>query len=324
MNEIEIYKTPDGKTEVEVQFEGETFWLTLNQIATLFERDKSVISRHLKNIFRSGELIEKATVAKNATVQKEAARTVKREIEYYNLDAILSVGYRVNSKRGTQFRQWATQRLKDYLVKGFAVNQKRLEQLQQTIRLISKKGEVENLQLDEAKGLLEIIGNYTDSFVLLNQYDSHKLTAGKLTEDITYEIKYEEARKAIDELRKQLKKKKEASDFFGKEKDQGFRSSLQSIVQTFDGKYLYPSIEEQAAHLLYFIIKNHSFTDGNKRVGAFLFIWFLEKNKHRFKKSGEVKINDNGLTALALLVAQSKPEEKELMIKLIMNLINSR
>ncbi|TAN13779.1 MAG: virulence factor [Chitinophagaceae bacterium] len=179
MNEIEIYKTPDGKTEVEVQFEGETFWLTLNQIATLFERDKSVISRHLKNIFRSGELIEKATVAKNATVQKEAARTIKREIEYYNLDAILSVGYRVNSKRGTQFRQWTTQRLKDYLEKGFAVNQKRIEQLQQTIRLISKKGEVENLQLDEAKGLLEIIGNYTNSFVLLNQFDSHNLAFNK-------------------------------------------------------------------------------------------------------------------------------------------------
>ena len=176
--------------------------------------------------------------------------------------------------------------------------------------------------MQEAKGLLEIISHYTNSFVLLNQYDSNNLAAGKLNENITYEIRYDEAKAAVSELKKQLKKKKEVTDLFGNEMDEGFKSSLQSIVQTFGGNYLYPSIEEQAAHLLYFVIKNHSFTDGNKRIGAFLFVWFLEKNKHRFKKSGEVKINDNGLTALALLVAQSKTEEKELMIKLIINLIN--
>ena len=241
---------------------------------------------------------------------------------FYNLDAILSVGYRVNSKRGTQFRQWATQRLKDYLVKGVAINQKRLEQLKQTIQLISEGGKTEALQMQEAKGLLEIISNYTQSFILLNQFDSSNLSSEKLNENITYEINYDEARKAVNELRKQLVKRKEAAVLFGNEKDEGFKSSLQSIVQTFGGRYLYPSIEEQAAHLLYFIIKNHSFSDGNKRIGAFLFVWFLEKNKHRFKKSGEVKINDNGLTALALLVAQSNPSDKELMIKLIINLIN--
>ncbi|MEO0075940.1 MAG: virulence protein RhuM/Fic/DOC family protein [candidate division WOR-3 bacterium] len=322
MNEIEIYKTPDGSTQVEVRFEGETFWLSLNQIAQLFEKDKSVISRHLHNIYKEGELERKSTVAKNATVQIEAGRKVTREIQYYNLDAILSVGYRVNSKRGTQFRQWATQRLKDYLVKGYALNQKRLEELGKMVHLIEQSGKAETLQLQEAKGLLDILSHYAKSFVLLNQYDHQSLPNDKLNENITYEIKYNEAKAAIAELKKQLVAKKEATDLFGKEKDESFKSSLQSIVQTFGGKYLYPSIEEQAAHLLYFVIKNHSFVDGNKRIGAFLFVWFLEKNKHRFKKSGEPKINDNGLTALALLVAQSRPEEKDLMIKLITNLIH--
>ncbi|MCC6181963.1 MAG: virulence protein RhuM/Fic/DOC family protein [Bacteroidia bacterium] len=320
-NRIEIYKTQDGKAQVEVRLDGETFWLSLNQIATLFDRDKSVISRHLKTIYKEGELTKDATVAKNATVQIEAGREVKRVIEYYNLDAILSIGYRVNSKRGTQFRQWATQRLKDYLVQGYAMNQKRLEQLQQTIQLISKSGKTANLQVQEAQGLLEIIANYTQSFVLLNQYDANRLSDEQLNEQITYSIQYNEAKAAIAELKKQLIAQREATELFGNEKDKSFKSSLQSIVQTFDGKYLYSSIEEQAAHLLYFIIKNHSFSDGNKRIGAFLFVWFLEKNKHRFKKSGELKINDNGLTALALLVAQSNSEEKELMIKLIINLI---
>jgi prophage maintenance system killer protein len=210
------------------------------------------------------------------------------------------------------------------LVQGYAINQKRLEELGKMVQLIEQSGKTEQLQLSEAKGLLEILGNYTKSFILLNQYDSHSLKAGKLSENITYVIEYNEAVVAIAELKKQLMAKKEATDLFGKEKDSSFKSSLQSIVQIFDGQYLYPSIEEQASHLLYFVIKNDSFNDGNKRIGAFLFVWFLEKNKHRFKKSGELKINDNGLTAIALLVAQSKPEEKELMVQLIINLIADR
>ncbi|MDW8332293.1 MAG: virulence protein RhuM/Fic/DOC family protein [Cyclobacteriaceae bacterium] len=323
MSEIIIYQTPDRQTQVEVRFEGETFWLSLPQIAELFEKDKSVISRHLKNIYREGELTKKSTVAKNATVQLEGGRKVKRMIEYYNLDAILSVGYRVNSKRGTQFRHWATQRLKDYLVQGYAINQKRLEELGKMVQLIEQTGRAENLQLSEAKGLLDILSHYTRSFILLNQYDRRSLKTDKLNENITYEISYSEAKAAIAELKKQLITKNEATELFGKEKDESFKSSLQSIVQTFDGKYVYPSIEEQAAHLLYFVIKNHSFVDGNKRIGAFLFVWFLEKNKHRFKPTGELKINDNGLTAIALLVAQSHPEEKELMIQLIINLISN-
>ena len=326
MKEIEIYKSLDGQTQVEVQFNKDTVWLTQAQLGELFQRERSVITKHINNVFKEGELKEKEVCANFAHTTKHGAikgKTQETVSKYYNLDIIISVGYRVNSKRGTQFRQWATQRLKDYLVKGYAINQLRLDQLQKVVSIIQQSGNTDSLQLAEAKGLLEILSNYTQSFVLLNQYDSNNLKTGKLNENITYEIKYDEAKSAVTELKKQLIKKKEATYLFGNEKDQGFKSSLQSIVQTFDGKYLYPSIEEQAAHLLYFVIKNHSFSDGNKRIGAFLFIWFLEKNKHRIKKSGEVKINDNGLVALALLVAQSDANEKELMIKLIINLIKS-
>lgn len=321
MSELEIYKTKDSQIEVRVMFDQDTVWLSQKQMAELFGKDSDTIGLHLKNIFSEEEIAEVATTEFLSVVQKEGKREVKRKIKYYNLDAIISVGYRVNSKRGTQFRQWATQRLKDYLVKGYAINQKRLDELGRMVKLVEQSGKIETLQLQEVKGLLEILGNYTKSFVLLNQYDSNSLQTTKLSENITYEIQYDEAKAAITELKKQLIEKKEATELFGNEKDKSFYSSLQSIVQTFNGQYLYPSIEEQAAHLLYFIIKNHSFNDGNKRIGAFLFIWFLEKNKHRFKSSGEVKINDNGLTAIALLVAQSKPEEKEIIIQLIIALI---
>ena len=198
-----------------------------------------------------------------------------------------------------------------------------MEHLRKMIALVEQSGSKQELNNNETKGLLEIITNYTQSFILLNQFDSNDLPNEKLNENITYEIKPDEAVDAIEELKKQLIKKKEASGLFGKRKDENFKGMLNTIVQTFDGEYLYKSIEEQAAHLLYFIIKNHPFTDGNKRIGAFLFIWFLEKNKHRFKKSGEVKINDNALVALALLVAQSNPNDKDVMIKLITNLVRS-
>ncbi|WP_298298903.1 RhuM family protein [Hydrotalea sp.] len=324
MSEIILYKASDQSPQIEITFEGDTFWLSLNDIAELFQRDKSVISRHIKNILEEGELSENQifrTVAKNAMVQIEGKRSVKRKITYYSLDVILAVGYRVSSVKGTQFRIWATRRLNEYLTKGYTINQRRLDELGKMVQLIEQSGKAETLQLQEAKGLLEILSNYTKSFVLLNQYDSHSVQSGKLSENITYEIQYDEAKTAISELKRQLIAKKEATALFGNEKDDSFKSSLRSIVQTFSGHYLYPSIEEQAAHLLYFTIKNHSFTDGNKRIGAFLFIWFLDKNKHRFKSSGEVKINDNGLTAIALLVAQSKPEEKEIIIQLIVALI---
>lgn len=318
--QIEIYNSAQG-IEVAVIVENDTAWATQKQIAEIFGTTPQNITLHLKKVYSEGEIEESATCKQYLQVQMEGKRRVQRKQLFYNLDAILSVGYRVNSKYGTQFRQWATQRLKEYLVKGYAINQKRLDELGKMVQLVEQSGKTETLQFQEAKGLLEILGNYTKSFVLLNQYDSHSVQVGGLAEKITYEIQYSEAKEAISELKKQLIAKKEATELFGNEKDESFKSSLQSIVQTFGGQYLYPSIEEQAAHLLYFVIKNHSFTDGNKRIGAFLFIWFLEQNKHRFKKSGELKINDNGLTAIALLVAQSNPEEKEIIIQLIVSLI---
>lgn len=320
MNSIELYKSSNGETQIEVRFEKETVWLSLNQMAELFGRDKSVISRHLRNIFSTDELDKNAVVAKNATTALDGK---VYQVDYYNLDAIISIGYRVNSKQGTQFRIWATKRLKEYLVQGYAINQGRLAELNRLIQIIEKSEESQiHNQTSETKGLLDILKNYTKSFILLNQYDSNSLEIESLDSNITYEIEYNEAVRIIAKLKQQLIEKKEATELFGNQKDQSFSGILKSVIQTFDGKYLYPTIEEQASHLLYFVIKNHPFSDGNKRIGAFLFVWFLEKNKHLLKQTGEKKINDNALTALALLVAQSNANEKELMIKLICNLIN--
>jgi len=301
MSQVEIYKTKDKQAHVEVVFDDETVWLTQKQITQLFDRDRTVITKHIRNIFKEGELKEKSVCANFAHTAKDGKTY---EVQYYNLDVIISIGYRVKSRRGTQFRQWATQRLKDHLVKGYTLNEKRLQQvmqnmhdLEQAVRLIQQSGNSDQLGNTEAKGLLEIITNYTQSFILLNRFDSNKLTEEQLNENISYEIEYRDAVKAIEELKRQLIKQKEASPLFGNQKDQSFEGILNSIIQQFDGKYLYPSIEEQAAHLLYFVIKNHPFTDGNKRIGAFLFVWFLEKNRHRFKNSGELKINDNALVA---------------------------
>ncbi len=267
---FEIYQNKDSKTEIEIKFENETCWLSLNQISELFDRDKSVISRHLKKIFTDGELEENQVVAFFATT---AADKKTYQVEYFNLDAIISVGYRVNSKKGTQFRKWATERLKNYLVKGFAVNEKQvkeyqqnLTELQKTIKLIQNSIESKELSSLESKGFLDIITNYTNSFVLLNRFDSNSLHLQKLDKNITYEIAFDEACEAILELKKQLVKKKEATALFGNQKDQSFAGILGNITQSFDGEYLYKTIEEQAAHLLYFTIKNHPFSDGNKRI----------------------------------------------------------
>lgn len=321
MNKIVVYQTQSGSLELKGDLTHQTIWANRMQLAEIFDVNPQAISKHIHNVYKDNELEKTATSSKMELVQMEAGREVKRSVDYYNLEMIISVGYRVNTVKGTKFRQWATQTLKQHIIEGITINQKRLDELGKMVQMIEQSGKIENLQLQEAKGLLDILSHYTKSFVLLNQYDSHNLQNGKLNENITYEIQYNEAIDAIAELKKQLIAKKEATDLFGREKDNGFKSSLQSIVQTFGGQYLYPSIEEQAAHLLYFVIKNHSFNDGNKRIGAFLFIWFLEKNRHRFKQSGELKINDNALTAIALLVAQSAPEEKELMIQLVCNLI---
>ena len=317
-NNIVIYTSPDNKTEVTVKMQDETVWLTQAQMAELFDTTKQNISLHMKNIFSDGELDEVSVVKDFLTTASDGKNY---RTQNYNLDAIISVGYRVNSKRGTAFRIWATQRLREYLVQGYSINQSRLDELGQTIRLLTEKGK--KIDATEAQWLLDIIASYTDSFVTLNRYDTGSLSdIGD--ENITYIIDYTEAKGAIVELKSKLLEQSEANDIFGNEKDESFIGILSSIIATFDGVYLYPTIEEQAAHLLYFIIKDHPFTDGNKRIGAFLFIWFLEKNRHRFKKNGEVKINEAGLTTLALLIAQSDPREKEMMIKLVVNLINEK
>ena len=315
-NKIEIYTDKNNETSIEVSFDGDTVWLSQSQITALFQRDRTVITKHINNIFKEGELEEKSNVQKMHIANSDKPTVL------YNLDIIISVGYRVKSKQGTEFRKWATNLLKNHLLQGYTTNQKRLDQLQKTVELITKNKNTNNLE--EAKGLLDVIVNYTRSFSLLSKFDSNDLENKNLSQNITYEIKHTEAFEAIRELKKQLMAKKEATELFGNPKDKSFEGILGNIVQSFAGEYLYKSIEEQAANLLYFVIKNHPFSDGNKRIGAFMFVWFLEKNKHALKKSGELKISDNALVALALLVAGSNPTEKNLMISLIINLIKDQ
>lgn len=310
----------NGETQLQVTFDRDTAWLSLNQLSELFGRDKSVISRHLSNIFRSGELDKSATVAKNATVQLEGGREVIREVEFYNLDAIISVGYRVNSIQGTKFRQWATEQLKSHLLRGYSINEQRIKDLGKIFNLVDDVRSENQLTQAEASGILSIISDYSKSFLILDHYDRQILEPATESE-IFNEISYTDAKEAISKLKENLIRKKEASALFGQEKDETFSGILRNISQTFDGKYLYPSIESQAAHLLYFIIKNHPFSNGNKRIGAFIFIWYLQINGHLLKQNGERKINDNALAAIALLTAQSDPSEKELIIKLIENLV---
>jgi len=324
--EILIYQDEDGKTHLEVHLEQNTIWLTQNQIAELFKIQRPAITKHISNVFKTNELQEKSVSSKMELTAEDGK---KYKTKLYNLDMVISVGYRVNSKRATQFRIWATQTLREHLVKGYTLNEKRLaeqqdklQELNHAIDFIKSSVARKELQSDEAKGLLDIISRYTRSFILLNQFDNNTLSTVRLNKHLTYEITYDEAVLNIIQLRDKLIEKQEAGLLFGKQKDDSFSGILQSIVQTFDGIYLYPAIEEQAAHLLYFVIKSHPFADGNKRIGAFLFIWFLQRNRHLLRASGDEKINDNTLVALALLVAQSDPLGKDLMIKLIINLIN--
>ena len=317
---MEIFQVKNSAITVEVKLENETIWLNLNQIATLFERDKSVISRHFKNIFNEEELDINSTVAKNATVQNESGRLVTREIEYYNLDAIISVGYRVNSKRGTQFRIWATKILKENLVNGFTINQKRLDELKQSIKLIKNTISSNTISDKEAKEIIDVLSDYALGLDVLDGYDHQNLEISGLNFETNYLINYNEAKVAIEELRIKFG----GSTLFGNEKDGSFKSSISTINQTFDGLDLYPSLEEKASNLLYFVIKNHSFSDGNKRIAAWIFVWYLNKNKYLYNSQGNKRIENNALVALTLMIAQSKPEEKEIIIKVIINLINNK
>lgn len=319
---IEIYKVENGETEISVKLEDETVWLSLNQMVKLFQRDKSVISRHISNIFKEKELDRDSVVAKNATTAKDGK---VYQVDYYNLDVIISVGYRIKSQRGTQFRIWANKVIKNYLIKGYIINEKRLAQeknqlkeLQESVKILGNVLNYKQLDNDESTGLLKIISDYAYALEIIDQYDYQNLEIRETSRDEAYRLTYDEAIEKINIAKHKYSK----SNLFGREKDNSFQSSINSIYQTFDGKDLYPSIEEKAANLLYLITKNHSFSDGNKRIAAFLFLYFLDKNDILFDENGNKRIADNALVALTLMIAVSRPEEKETMIKVIVNLIN--
>ena len=321
---IEIYQLDNGNTEISVQLVNETVWLNLNQMAELFERDKSVISRHINNIFKEKELERNSVVAKNATTAKDGKTY---QVDFYNLDVIISVGYRIKSNRGTQFRIWANKILKEYLIKGFSINEKRLTQqneqlkeLQESVKILGNIVNQKELSSGESIGLLKIISDYAFALDILDKYDYQTLQIEETSGKEIYQLSYDEAIRQI----QVVKQKYRNSELFGREKDNSFKSSVSTIYQTFDGEDLYPSIEEKAANLLYLVTKNHSFSDGNKRIAAFLFLYFLERNGILYDKNREKRIADNALVALTLMIAVSKTDEKDTITKIIVNLINKK
>lgn len=318
--DIVIYRAKDKNIRLEVQLKRETVWLTQAQIANLFRTERSVITKHLNNIFNSKEL------EKKSNVQKMHVAFSDKPVKLYNLDVIISVGYRVNSSRATQFRIWATRVLREHILRGYTINQKRLleqtekfKELQKTISFIEAKSHKELLQ-PQAKELLSIINEYAKALTIFGQYDEKKLVIQK-TKKPKFCITYEECQGIVLKIKEGLIKKKEASDLFGQEATGKLEAIIGNLYQTFGGRELYHSVEEKAAHLLYFLVKDHPFIDGNKRIASIFFIYFLERNNYLLKENGEKKINDNALVALTLLIATSEPKEKDLMIKIITNLL---
>lgn len=326
-NQIIIYESESGVARVEVKLNKETIWLAQEQIAEVFGIERTVVSRHIRNVYSTNELDREGTCAKIAHVgQKGDSKKREYDTKIYNLDMILSVGYRVNSKKATAFRIWANKILKDYLIKGYAVNQKRLkeqakyfQELQQAIKFIKTKSKVDLLS-GQAPELIDLIDEFAQSFTLLNQYDQGKLKIHGSGKEI-FKLEYSQTQKLIADFKQNLVRKKEATDMVGQENSAKFQSIVKTIYQTFDGQELYTSLEEKAANLLYLTIKDHPFTDGNKRIASVLFVYFLAQNKYLYKENGEKKINDNTLISLALLVAVSDPKDKEVMIKIITNLL---
>ena len=320
-NQIVIYQSEDGQTQVDVRMENETVWLTQQQIAELFGTKRPAITKHLKNIYASEELDENSTCSILEHMGNEGKQTYSTK--YYNLDAILSVGYRVNSKNATRFRQWANKVLKQYLIKGYAVNERmRKDQISELRQLVGMLGRtIQNQPLlsnDETNALFEVVTDYTYALDTLDNYDYERLTINKATKDEPFHATYENAMEAIDGLREKFG----GSVLFGNEKDDSFKSSIGQIYQTFGGEELYPSVEEKAAMLLYLVTKNHSFNDGNKRIAATLFLWFLNGNHILYHPDGSKRMADSTLVALTLMIAESKPEEKDVMVRVVVNLIN--
>ena len=324
-NQIIIYQTDDDQTQIDVRLENETVWLTQAQMAELFQTDRTSIVRHINKIYADDELDRDSTCAKIAQVQKEGQRIVRRSIPYFNLDMIISVGYRVNSKRGVKFRQWANRVLKQYLIKGYAINERlRHEQISELRQLVQVVGRTlqhsEQENTIETQDLLDVVVDYTYALDTLDNYDYERLTIDQTTKVASFHATYENAMEQIQRLRDKFG----ASVLFGNEKDDSFKSSIGQIYQTFGGEELYPSVEEKAAMLLYLVTKNHSFSDGNKRIAATLFLWFLNNNKILYNSDGSKRIADSTLVALTLMIAESKTEEKDVMVKVVVNLINQR
>lgn len=318
---IVMFTAEDGSLQLEVKVENETVWLSIEQMALLFGRDRTVVSRHIRNIYSEGELTKDITCAKFAHMGIDNDQVY--EVQLYNLDVIISVGYRVKSVKGTRFRQWANKVLKDYLVKGYAVNQKitqqRYDELCNVVRLMARTCSLqEELSSDEAEGMIRVIGDYVYALDTLDHYDYQNLSIEKTTTEEPFRATYENAMECIERLKKRFG----GSALFANEKDDSFKSSIGQIYQTFGGVDLYPSVEEKAAMLLYLVVKNHSFSDGNKRIAAMLFLWFMEKNRVLYALDGHKRIADNTLVAITLMIAESRPEEKDVIVKVVVNLIN--
>ena len=322
-NQIVLYQSEDGMTQLDVKLEGETVWLNRQQMAELFGRDVKTIGKHINNALREELNDGISTVAKFATVQKEGSRLVNREVEYYNLDMIISVGYRVKSMRGVEFRRWANGILKQFLINGYAVNerirQRQIAELRQLVLVVGRTIEQQPVATtDESHALFDVVVDYTYALDTLDNYDYQRLYISKTTRNELFHATYDNAMQEIEMLRDKFG----ASTLFGNEKDESFKSSIGQIYQTFDGEELYPSVEEKAAMLLYLVTKNHSFSDGNKRIAATLFLWFMNNNGILYREDGSKRIADNTLVALTLMIAESRTEEKDIMVKVVVNLIN--
>lgn len=322
-NQIVLYQSEDGMTQLDVKLEGDTVWLNRQQMAELFGRDVKTIGKHINNALREELNDGISTVAKFATVQKEGSRRVNREVEYYNLDMIISVGYRVKSRRGVEFRRWANSILKQFLINGYAVNerirQRQIAELRQLVLVVGRTIEQQPVATtDESHALFDVVVDYTYALDTLDNYDYQRLYISKTTRNVLFYATYENAMQEIEMLREKFG----ASTLFGNEKDESFKSSIGQIYQTFDGEELYPSVEEKAAMLLYLVTKNHSFSDGNKRIAATLFLWFMNNNGILYREDGSKRIADNTLVALTLMIAESRTEEKDIMVKVVVNLIN--
>ena len=317
-DKIVIYQTEDGQTQIDVRLENETEWLNTNQMALLFEREDSNIRRHIINVFKDGEL------EKDNNVHFLHVNGIKKPVPFYNLDVIISVGYRVKSKRGTAFRIWARKVLKEYMVKGYAVNERirheQIGELRQLVGMLGRTLQNQSLSTEENRALFEVVTDYTYALDTLDNYDYERLTIEKTTKEEPFHATYENAMKEIQRLREKFG----GSVLFGNEKDDSFKSSIGQIYQTFGGEELYPSVEEKAAMLLYLVTKNHSFSDGNKRIAATLFLWFLNNNGILYREDGSKRLADNTLVALTLMIAESKTEEKDVMVKVVVNLINQQ